>query len=45
LFALRDGMFDFGDLGDNPSKKFGPAVANLIKILFKHPSFTKFITN
>ena len=45
MFPLRDGMFDFGDPCDNPSKKFGAAFANLIKILYKHPSFTKFITN
>ena len=40
MFPLRDGMFDFGDPCDNPSKKFGAAFANLIKILYKHPSFT-----
>lgn len=45
MFPLRDGMFDFGDPCDNPSKKFGAAFSNLIKILYKHPSFTKFITN
>jgi len=45
MFPLRDGMFDFGDPCDNPSKKFGAAFSNLIKILYKHPSFTKVITN
>ncbi len=43
LFPTREGFFDA--VCENPRKKFSEAVANLIKILFKHPSFTKFITN
>jgi hypothetical protein len=43
LFPFKDSFFD-GPC-ENPRKKFDSAIANLIKIIFKHPSFTKFITN
>tara|TARA_R110000787_G_scaffold78441_2_gene171662 strand:- start:107 stop:706 length:600 start_codon:yes stop_codon:yes gene_type:complete len=41
LFPFRDSFFD-GPC-ENPRKKFDGAVANLIKILVNHPSFTEFL--
>jgi hypothetical protein len=44
MSPLRDGFFDWGDPCDNPSRQFGPAVANMINILVNHPSFKEFVT-
>ena len=41
LFPTREGFFDA--VCENPRKKFSEAVGNLIKILFKHPSFISFL--
>ena len=43
LFPLMEGPFD--NFCENTMKNFGPAVANLIKIMFNHPSFTEFLTS
>ena len=41
LFPFKDSFFD--GACENPRKKFGEAVANLIKILVNHPSFKEFL--
>ena len=41
LFPFKDSFFD-GPC-ESPRKKFDEAVANLIKILVNHPSFTEFL--
>jgi len=43
-FPLRDGVFDFGDPCDYPSRQFSSAVANLITTMSRHPKFYKFLS-